>query len=335
MVMQSYSQRQLNPYRGVMRVIRHGGAEAVTQDGWHWDLYVSNQALLEGLSDDIRAHRHRVLISDIRFGRWSPDLGLKRGPIYPSDDFRRMEQEGAALFNYLIEAHAAPIFPFIDIYELWLLDTQLRPLALLASATEAAEMDLDLPLTWLVGDAARANFRSAAVADAAEVLARQVRQLAVAKLITNAATTTATKPAAIWVRRELDGSATVMAAIQVAIERLPPRLPAVALPRYFLAETGHGEDYARLVRDYLDWQAPCLLMLPSLPLEERQRLEHLARQHAEAVEKHHRLYPETVDAAQIQAARVEAMLCRTQPARIEEYGFASTFYIELEDEGVG
>jgi hypothetical protein len=331
MAMLSFSQRQLNPYRGVMRVIRHAGAEAVTQDGWHWDLYVSNQALLEGLGDDIQAHRHRVLISDIRFGRWSPDHGLKRGPIYPSADFRRMEQEGAALFNYLIEAHAAPIFPFIDIFELWLLDTHLRPLALLASATEAAEMDLDLPLTWLVGDAARANFRCAAVADAAEVLASQVRQFTVAKLVTK----TATKPAAIWVRRELDGSATVMAAIQVAIEQLPKRLPAAAMPRYFLAETGHGEDYARLVRDYLDWQAPCLLMLPSLSRAERQRLEHLARHQAEAVEKHHRLYPESVDEAQIQAARVEAMLCRTQPERVEEYGFASTFYIELEDEGIG
>jgi hypothetical protein len=295
----------------------------VTQDGWHWDVYVSNQALLEGLGDDIQAHRHRVLISDIRFGRWSPDHGLKRGPIYPSDDFRRMEQEGAALFNYLLEAHAAPIFPFTDIYELWLLDKHLRPLALLASATEAAEMDLDLPLTWLVGDAARAHFRSAAVPDAAEVLASQVRQLAAAK------------PAAIWVRRELDSSATVMAAIQVAIEQLPTRLPAAAMPRYFLAETGYGDDFSHLVRAYLDWQAPCLLMLPSLPLEERQRLEHLARHQAEAVEKHHRLYPETVDAAQIQAARVEAMLCRTQPERVEEYGFASTFYIELEDEGIG
>lgn len=333
--MHSYSQRQLNPYRGVVRVIRHGGAEAVTQDGWHWDIYVSNQALLDDMGEEVNAHRHRVLISDIRFGRWSPDHGLKRGPIYPSDDFRRMEREGAELFDYLIGAHAAPIFPFIDIYELWLLDTHLRPLALLASATEAAEMDLDLPLTWLVDDAARAHFRCAAVADAAEVLASQVRQLAVAKLVTKTATRTATKPAAIWVRREVDGSATVMAAIQVAIEQLPKRLPAAALPRYFLAETGHGDDYTRLVRDYLDWQAPCLLMLPSLSRAERQRLEHLARHQAEAVEKHHRLYPESVDAAQIQAARVEAMLCRTQPARVEEYGFASTFYIELEDEGIG
>ena len=66
MVMHSYSQRQLNPYRGVVRVIRHGGAEAVTQDGWHWDLYVSNQALLDDMGEEANAHRHRVLVSDIR-----------------------------------------------------------------------------------------------------------------------------------------------------------------------------------------------------------------------------------------------------------------------------
>jgi hypothetical protein len=126
-----------------------------------------------------------------------------------------------------------------------------------------------------------------------------------------------------------------MAAIQVAIEQLPTRLPAAAMPRYFLAETGYGDEFARLVRAYLDWQAPCLLMLPALSHAERSRLEGMARWQAAAVEKHHRLYPECVDAAQIKAARVEAMLCRTQPAHIEEYGFASTFYIELEDEGVG
>jgi hypothetical protein len=333
MVMHSYSQRQLNPYRGVVRVIRHGGAEAVTQDGWHWDIYVSNQALLDDMGEEANAHRHRVLVSDIRFGRWSPDQGLKRGPIYPSADFRRMEQEGAALYAYLREVHEAPVFPFTDLYELWLLDARLRPLALLASVASADEMDLDLRLDWRVGDAARAGFSCEGVVEAAEVLAARVRQLATAQ------------PAAIWVRRVHgeghDGDAWVMARIAAdadkrkALENLPASMPTSVFPRYFLAETGHDIDYARLVRAYLDWQAPCLLLLPSLTQEERGRLETLARSQAAQVEKHHRLYPECVDAAQILAARVEAMLCRTQPARAEEYGFASIYYIELSDDGVG
>lgn len=333
MVMQSFSQRQLNPYRGIVRVIRHGGAEAVTQDGWHWDLYVSNQALLDDMGEEANAHRHRVLVSDIRFGRWTPDHGLKRGPIYPSDDFRRMEQEGAALFAYLREVYEAPVFPFADRYELWLLDAQLRPLALLASVSDMTEMDLDLPLDWRVGDAARANFTRDGMANPAETLAAQVRQLATLQ------------PAAIWVRRELSdcdgGDGSVLARIaadggkRLELANLPSRLPAAAFPRYFLAENGHGDAFAGLARAYLDWQAPCLLMLPSLPREERFRLEMLARSQAAQVEKHHRLYPECVDAAQIQAARVEAMLCSAQPVLTEEYGFASMYYIELSDDGIG
>jgi len=318
MVMLSYSQRQLNPYRGVMRVIRHHGAEAVTQDGWNWDLYVSNRALLEGLGDDALAHSHRILVSDIRFGRWSPEHGLKRGPIYPSADFRRMEQEGATLFAYLLEAHQASVFPFLDRYELWLLDARSMPLVLLASATDASEMDLDLPLTWQIGACARIDFTCAIAANAADALTRQVRQIATPR------------PAAIWVRREDDGDATLMGAIQGETRQLPTRLPAAAFPRYFLAETGHGDEYAQLARAYLDWQAPCLLLLPTLPRDERRRLERLARARADAVAQHHRLYPELIDAAQIQAARVESMLCRQRPAHPEEYGFASMHYIELD-----
>jgi hypothetical protein len=299
-------------------VIRHGGAEAVTQDGWNWDLYVSNQALLEGLGDEIKAHSHRVLVSDIRFGRWSPDRGLKRGPIYPSADFRRMEQEGAALFAYLLERYEAPIYPFLDVYELWLLDIHLQPLVLLASATEAAEMDLDVPLVWRIGESAKTQFRCDFVVDAAEVLTRQIQQLASAR------------PAAIWVRRERDGQGTLMAAIQVAPERFPACLPAASFPRYFIAEFGYGDNFSRLVRHYLDWQAPCLLMLASLARKERNRLERLACVQAEAVARHHRLYPELVNAAQIQAARVASMLCQTQPSLPEEYGFASMHYIELD-----
>jgi hypothetical protein len=332
MVMHSFSQRQLNPYRGVIRVIRHGGAEAVTQDGWHWDLYVSNQSLLDDMGEEVNAHRHRVLVSDIRFGHWSPDQGMKRGPIYPSDDFRRMEQEGAALFVYLREMHQAPVFPFVDVYELWLLDAGLRPLALLASVGSIEEMDLDLPLDWRIGEAARASFTSAGVTEAAETLSAWVHRLATSR------------PAAIWVRRNPeDPHADVAVLAQIVADagkrqilaRLPGDLPAAAFPAYCLAVDGHGEEYARLVRDYLDWLAPCLLLLPSLSRQERARLERLARGQAAQVVKHHRLYPEMVDAAQIQAARVEAMLCRAQPLPREEYGFASMYYIELNDEGVG
>lgn len=59
-----------------MNVIKYQSAEAVTMDGVNWDIYVSNEELLKDLDDS-----RRVQISDIRYGKWSKQNGLKRGPL--------------------------------------------------------------------------------------------------------------------------------------------------------------------------------------------------------------------------------------------------------------
>jgi hypothetical protein len=43
------SQRLLNPFRGVVNCIRYRSAEAVSAKGVKWDIYVSNDGLLNGL----------------------------------------------------------------------------------------------------------------------------------------------------------------------------------------------------------------------------------------------------------------------------------------------
>lgn len=73
-----YAQRLLNPFRGVMNIIEHEGAEAVTTDGLHWDIYVRDTTLVEDLADS-----HKVQTSDIRYGSWSQKQGLKRGRFIP------------------------------------------------------------------------------------------------------------------------------------------------------------------------------------------------------------------------------------------------------------
>lgn len=45
-----FAQRLRNPFRGAMHTIRYEAAEAVTLDSVHWDIYVSNDFLLEGLN---------------------------------------------------------------------------------------------------------------------------------------------------------------------------------------------------------------------------------------------------------------------------------------------
>jgi hypothetical protein len=116
-----YAQRLLNPFRGAINCIRYQSAEAVTRDGLRWDIYVSNDRLLEGMDTD-----RRVQISDIRYGSWSLESGLKRGPLYPSDDFKYLEHLGANVYEHLLEVHDRILFAFQDRFEFWLLDRE-RP----------------------------------------------------------------------------------------------------------------------------------------------------------------------------------------------------------------
>jgi hypothetical protein len=66
MSIRRYAQRLLNPFRGVMNIIEFQGAEAVTTDGIHWDIYVRDLELVQDIQ-----HNARIQTSDIRYGHWS------------------------------------------------------------------------------------------------------------------------------------------------------------------------------------------------------------------------------------------------------------------------
>lgn len=313
MSVECYAQRLLNPYRGTMHTIQYEAAEAVTLDGVHWDIYVANDSLLEGLA----ATRH-TQITDIRFGAWSAQEGLKRGPIYPSEDFLRMEEMGAIVYQYLTQVHRRVPFPFRDHHEFWLLDAASQPLALLHSVVEARDMDLDVEPEWRPGFVARERFMSAAAsagACAADCLGRHINARA------------GSSPAGQWFRREADGSGTGLAATRDGLSGR--RLPAAAFPPLLLAVDWMEGRERQLAEDFHAWQAPWLLALPGLDRDLRARLERQARAQAAAVERLHRLYPETVDAKTINAACVEAILCRSEPETERPDPGLSTFYIEL------
>jgi len=178
MQIECYAQRLLNPFRGVVHTIRFQSAEAVTMDGLEWDIYVANDALLEGLG---RAGK-RAQISDIRYGHWSAEKGLKRGPLYPSDDFKRLEEMGAVVYEHLLKVHREVPFVFRDQFELWLLDCNDQPLALLHSVRTHSETDTRPPLDWRAGMAAQEHYQSEAIPDLAEsagvYLTRHVNSLA-------------------------------------------------------------------------------------------------------------------------------------------------------------
>ncbi|MFZ3040711.1 MAG: hypothetical protein WA108_02800 [Thiobacillus sp.] len=315
MRIECYAQRLLNPFRGVVHTIRFESAEAVTTDGLEWDIYVANDALLDGLG---RAGK-RALISDIRYGHWSAEGGLKRGPLYPSDDFRRLEEMGAVVYEHLLRVHRDVPFKFRDAFELWLLDRNDQPLALLHSVRADSETDTQPPLDWRAGMAAQEGFRSAAIAGlnepAAAYLTRHVNGLS--------------SGVAQWFRRADDGAGLGLHTRKGGDALRGRVLDTDAFPPLFIATAGMDAAHTRLVNDYHAWQAPWMLLLPQLDRATRSALEACACQQAELVEKHCRLYPEVIDRATLQAARVEAALVRSQPSPQKEDEVVPMFYIEL------
>ncbi len=315
MQIECYAQRLLNPFRGVVHTIRFQSAEAVTTDGIEWDIYVANDALLEGLG---RAGK-RAQISDIRYGHWSAEKGLKRGPLYPSDDFKRLEELGAVVYEHLLKVHRDVPFAFRDQFELWLLDRNDQPLALLHSVRTHSETDTRPPLDWRAGMAAQERFQSAAIAGQAEsagaYLTRHVNSLA--------------SGVAQWFCRSDDGAGLGLHTLKGGDPLRGRVLEAEAFPPLFIATAGMDAAHTRLVHDYHAWQAPWMLLLPHLDRATRSALEASACQQAESIEKHCRLYPAVIDRAALQAARVEAALVRSQPRPPTPDDVMPMFYIEL------
>lgn len=304
-----FSQRLLNPFRGTLQVIRHGAAEAVSMDGIEWDIYVANDSLLVGLDGAAQ-------VSDIRYGHWSAARGLKRGPLYPSADFRRMEALGATVYAHLRRYHLEVPFPARDDHEYWLLDTEGLPLALLQA--DLAEDDRRAAPTprWSVGLSARDDFRVAGIDEAAANLERLVNGRA------------GPAPRGRWYRRLADGSG-------ISLDDSGDTLASACFPPLLVAQAGWPPGAAELVNDYLAWQAVWLLCLPNLEPATRRRLESRAGLQAERVEALHRLYPEIIEASAINAARVAARLASSQAARPGEADTQATFYIELNPQGGG
>ena len=321
MTIECYAQRLLNPFRGAMHTIKYASAEAATLDGIHWDIYVANEQLLEDL-----AVSRWTQVSDIRYGKWTAETGLKRGPIYPSDDFKRMEEMGAMVYEHLTRVYDQVPFAFKDCYELWLLDTNGQPLALIESAVEEKAMTLDPDMEWRAGIAAQERFTSIALESihepqsltAAEYLTRYINGRA------------GPSPAVQWFLRNPDGTGTGLLGIGLNATHQGRALLAGDFPMLLISNRGHDDLHMKLIEDFHNWQAPWLLTLPNLDRDLRKGLEHRAREQATKVHDQYRLYPETVDETAIKASLVESILRRSQPSNENEKdNTLPTYYIEL------
>ena len=317
MIIDCYAQRLLNPFRGAMHTVKYDAAEAVTVDGLHWDIYVTNDALLADLDRSVHAQA-----GDIHYGRWSPLHGIRRGDRRSGNEIPHMEALGAIVVHQLTDLHRHLPFAFKDEFELWLLDGDDRPLALLDSALDEDGVAPEAAPVWRAGYAARERFTSPAMQVlhgdcAGDYLTRYINERA------------GPRPAAQWFQRLADGSGMALATggrVPAGSDRV--RQPA-DFPPLLLADIGHDDTHRRLIDDYHAWQAVWLLTLPGLEPDVRRSLEQQARRQAAVVESQFRLYPQIIDGDRITAARVEARLRTAAPVTPSVEDQLATFYIEL------
>lgn len=294
-----YSQRLVNPFRGILSVVETEDADAVSSDGVHWALYVHGEIEDVRMSD---GSLRDVTLPDIKFGDWCAATGLKRAPVRNAADMNRVDAIGSHLLDAVKRAAPQLPFPLRDRDELWLLDRADRPLALLSVAVDESGRETPQSLAWHPGELAKAQFSSAHVpADSPHCAAQRVEELV------NGACGAMAR--AQWFWRSDDGSGIGQEGVGIGTHIVGRTLLAADFPALLLDTAFADGENRALLDDFLAWQAPWLLQLQHLEPALRAQLERLAARRAGAIEKCHRLYPEVIDADRLTAARVEARLC--------------------------
>lgn len=293
--MPAYALRQLNPYAGVLQVVETDRGRAFSSNGRVWRL----QILAERPDHTWRSGGPRVQRQFFNWALWSQQEGLHKVSANPLLDIGAMQRAGEALVEALRERLAELPFALADRFEYWACDYHGRPVALIAS-TRHAELANGTPDTaWHASRLADHSFESPALSAAgipnhndygprahASRLESEVRHRAQSRF---------------WFERLPDGSGRRLDRDQ--------RLAAAEFPRFGIATEWEQPLSRHLVRDYLDWLSPQLLLLP-MPEAQRRHLEQQARAHAERVAELFRLYPVILQPELIEQARVEARLRR-------------------------
>jgi hypothetical protein len=253
-----------------------------------------------------------------RFGLWSETAGMTRVPLNPMLDIGLMLEESKHLVAALQEATPWLPFPLAAELELWLLDADDAPLALLATAIDpgnvadvglAAGLDEIGQPDWNAGGRGERAFHSprlsaqavperdgAGPALHARWLERQVMQAA------------GNKRRCQWFRRDATGGTCI--GFRAPDGLAGRRLPSAAFPALNLRSAWSDSTIHALVDDYFRWLSPYFLMLPDLDDQLRAGLEQAASSYAIEVSQLWRLYPRVLDAEFVRRARVEAELRR-------------------------
>ena len=316
-----YSQRILNPFRGVMNIVSIGGADAVTIDGVNWTLYIHDT--FDFPTDDPQEF-FEIEMPDIRFGDWNEQSGLKRSPLIASYHYNEIQAIGQALLDaLLINAKKCP-FLSKDHYELWLLEEHTNePLALLNSVCNKHEIFLLEDLSWEAGLRCKQEFSIDCEKTKKPILAGELLN----QTINHRA---GEKPAAQWFYRNNLNDGKGLTGINLANHLTERELSARLFPKMLVQQEWQNNTHHALVDAFIHWLSPYLLVLDFLRDPQRETLEHSAKQQAILVEKMHLLYPKVINQKVINAARVEAMMRKANQVKPKTDPIETIEYIETQ-----
>ncbi len=303
-----FSLRRLSPFRGTIQVVEVSEARAFSLDGLGWTIQLLSQRPIRetvwGNIGPVKSERRYFT-----FGRRSDEGKLVRVPIDPSLG----DQSGhAALDPLLIAIDTRPELPFsaVDHLELWLLDRKEGlPLALLQSTRDTDIPAIAPPAKWLALPFDEGSFHSPGLMvhapDDKTTHDRRQHRAVLERLVAGRAG----QPARLqWFQRDADGRGEAVTGENLDRIQEERKLGREAFPELLLRDEWSAARDSALVHDYLEWQAPLLLTLPSLARDTRERLEKAARRRATVLYQYRRLIPEVVNWDVVKPALVEAVI---------------------------
>jgi hypothetical protein len=275
-MIKAHSQRVLQPYSAQVQIAESEQARALSMDGDLWEFQFIYADTRGGGAGAGRQRGRFTRAAHIRH------RDLQRVVQNPVTEDGYVDQRILELATFLLEARLP--FEAADRYEYWLLDPKDdSPLALIFSCVDASDMAsfpkhtdwAALPAAVMPIETSEAE-RSRSYGPVNYRLERCVAERA------------GTKPRAQWFTRRHNES-----------EEFPP---------FLIREDWESEEQRDLCQRYLHRQAPRLLMLHGVSLEERRRMELAATANALDVARFYPLYPEIADNAVMDKIRIEARL---------------------------
>lgn len=298
-----YAKRLLNPFRGVAQIVETDRARAVSTDGINWRVQLRSEIYKTPWQELANSQQQEGYFM---YGVWSRQDGLARIPVHPTLYQEHVEQAMQDLLFCLTDASHHIPFALADTTELWLMDAAgTIPIALLASALPGDTLATPDPLDWYASENAETHFTSTAFA---QEQARSTIRSRTQDLLHRCLKRRCLQPYnALWVERLADGSGRILCNHKMHTQRRDEVIAPARFPDCLLNEDWQEQDIRQLVSDYLQWQAPLLLLLP-LGMPRRRQLEHAAQQRPIAVYTYHHLYPALADQTLLNKILVEAVL---------------------------